>query len=405
MLFVRKEAFLFLGLTNLLEGAMAKSLQARQDSSSRASGVSAASSAASRSGSHSQLASAAASASTLPSRTGSITSATELSGTRTSSTSATSGATSKDAGQIIVLTAPPFTETRSSAWHAHGVNATVNSTWVFTGTNTASTATSLPAGAVITGTGGNITTIADIPENFIACRINATIKDQSPFCSPEYGQQLWVGHVYSGTPSPVNWNPTIYSDNATNHVEIHNANSTDGKDLLYTSKNVANIYGSITLEMLHEYLLNQAGNDTDSASNLTFTLVSTPAGGTENRTSGPIINLTLDPSTLPKIHVTNPIPTKKGLEIGLPIGLVAFQAQLEGDATLRERLHAEASDEKGRQGGDRGIELNDYDFDSSAARADKFEDEPTRGGNAFRDEIERQKEEEYRSRPQKITSF
>lgn len=55
--------------------------------------------------------------------------------------------------------------------------------------------------------------------------------------------------------------------------------------------------------------------------------------------------------------------------------------------------------------GDRGIELNDYDFDSNTARADRFEDEPTRGGNAFRDEIERQKEEEYRNRAQKITSF
>ena len=57
--------------------------------------------------------------------------------------------------------------------------------------------------------------------------------------------------------------------------------------------------------------------------------------------------------------------------------------------------------------GDGGIELSDYDFNSSnRARAERFEDEPTRGGNnAFRDEIERQKEEEWRNRPQKITSF
>lgn len=59
----------------------------------------------------------------------------------------------------------------------------------------------------------------------------------------------------------------------------------------------------------------------------------------------------------------------------------------------------------GKGKGDSGIELSDYDFDSSTARAERFEDEPTRGGNAFRDEIERQKEEDYRNRAQKITSF
>ena len=57
--------------------------------------------------------------------------------------------------------------------------------------------------------------------------------------------------------------------------------------------------------------------------------------------------------------------------------------------------------------GDPGIELSDYDFDASTnSRAERFEDEPTRGGgNAFREEIERQKAEEWRNRPQKITSF
>ena len=171
--------------------------------------------------------------------------------------------------------------------------------------------------------------------------------------------------------------------------------------------------------MLREYLLDQAGNDTDSASNLTFILVSTPPDGAENRTSGPIINLTLDPNTLPKILVPNPIPTKKGLEIGLPIGLVAFViialslccAIRRSKRNWREMRHygkdymRKRAMRKAGKRGDRGIELNDYDFDSSTARADRFEDEPTRGGNAFRDEIERQKEEEYRNRAQKITSF
>ena len=172
--------------------------------------------------------------------------------------------------------------------------------------------------------------------------------------------------------------------------------------------------------MLHDYLLNQAGNDTDSASNLTFTLISTLPDGTDNRTSGPIINLTLDPHTLPRIPVPNPIPAKKGLEIGLPIGLVALIiialsiccAIRKSKRNWREMRHygkdymRKRAKRSGKRG-DGGIELSDYDLNSSnRARAERFEDEPTRGGNnAFRDEIERQKEEEWRNRPQKITSF
>ena len=58
-----------------------------------------------------------------------------------------------------------------------------------------------------------------------------------------------------------------------------------------------------------------------------------------------------------------------------------------------------------RRGKNDGIELSNYDFDSNA-RAERFEDEPTTGGgNQFREELQRQREETYRNRPQKITSF
>ena len=170
--------------------------------------------------------------------------------------------------------------------------------------------------------------------------------------------------------------------------------------------------------MLRDYLLKEAGNDTDSSVNLTFTLISTPAGGADNRTSGPTIHLTLDPNTLPRIKVPPAIPKRIGFEIGLPIGLVALVViALSICCAVRrskrnwshvgnygkDYMRKRASRRGGRKSN--AIELNEYDFDSSTARTDRFEDEPTRGGNAFRGEIERQKEEEFRNRPQKITSF
>lgn len=60
---------------------------------------------------------------------------------------------------------------------------------------------------------------------------------------------------------------------------------------------------------------------------------------------------------------------------------------------------------RGRRGKGEGIELNDYD-----TRADRFEDEPPTGGtggdrNEFRDEMERQRKEDWRNRAAKVSSF
>lgn len=171
--------------------------------------------------------------------------------------------------------------------------------------------------------------------------------------------------------------------------------------------------------MLNDFLRGHAGKDTDTASNLTFHLISTPLGGEANKTIGPIIHLTLDPDTLPKLPIPDMVPKKLGFQIGLPIGLVAsiliglsiWCAIRKNKRRWREVRHHGSDYIKKRTGKRRAtkaqnIELSDYDFDSSTARAERFEDEPTRGGgNAFRDEIERQKQEEWRNRPQKITSF
>ena len=215
------------------------------------------------------------------------------------------------------------------------------------------------------------------------------------------------------------WNPKQFAPNATNYIEIHNANSTSSANSkIDKTEEVHNLQGYINIYMLEKHLLGHAGNDTDSAANLTFHLISTPVCGEPNTTIGPIISLTYDPDSLPKIRIPDAIPKKLGFQIGLPVALVALIviglsiccAIRKNKEKWREVRH-HGSDyvknraRKRRAAKGQSIELNDYDFDSSTARAERFEDEPTRGGNAFRDEIERQKQEEWRNRPQKITSF
>lgn len=64
---------------------------------------------------------------------------------------------------------------------------------------------------------------------------------------------------------------------------------------------------------------------------------------------------------------------------------------------------------RGRRGKGDGIELSDYEFDSNA-RADRFEDVPTTGAaggnrNEFREEMERQRKEDWKNRAAKVSSF
>lgn len=219
------------------------------------------------------------------------------------------------------------------------------------------------------------------------------------------------------------WNSDLFYLNATNHIEIHNSNSTsdDPKEsLIYNSTSVPNLAGYINIYMNKGFLGDLSGNYTEVGMNMSFFLFSTPRGRVSNRTVGPITTLTLNPRSLPKIKLKPPISTKKGLEIGLPIGLVAAlvialslwcgvrkhrrnwtEAKHYGKDYMRKRR-------RGRAAKGDGIELNDYDFDSNM-RADRFEDEPTtgggRGGNEFREEMERQKKEERRNRAANVSSF
>lgn len=178
--------------------------------------------------------------------------------------------------------------------------------------------------------------------------------------------------------------------------------------------------GYMNIYMNHSFLGSHSGNYTADGMNLSFILFSTPVGGPTNRTMGPNTTLIFNPADLPKIKWKNPIPAKKGLEIGLPIGLVAFVV-IALSIWCGMRKHRRNWNEmrhygqdymwkrrgKGKGKAGQGIELNDYDFDANT-RAERFEDEPTtgRGGNRnqFRDELERQRQEEFRNRAAKVSS-
>lgn len=225
------------------------------------------------------------------------------------------------------------------------------------------------------------------------------------------------------TDPPVTWNPDLFDHNAQNHIEIHDANSTStdpAQSLLFNSTLVPNPMGYINIYMNHSFLGPHSGNYTADGMNMSFTLYSTPFGKATNRTSGPNTTLTINPADLPKVKLKNPIPVKKGLEIGLPIGLVAFiiiglsiwcgmrkhrrhwsEMQHYGKDYMRRR--------RGRSGKGNGIELNDYDFEART-RAERFEDAPAARGaagdrNEFREEMERQRKEDWKNRAAKVSSF
>lgn len=159
------------------------------------------------------------------------------------------------------------------------------------------------------------------------------------------------------------------------------------------------------------WLLGAPGNDSTSGQNATFYIASGPA----NFTTGPMISLVVDPSTLPRVLIPK-LPKKYGLEIGLPIGIVAALLVIlaivcgmrkhnrhwkDVKGTGKDYM-ARRQRKRGRQDGG-GIQLEEL---SNPRNQDAFSDEPYTGGsgNAFRDEVARQREEDDRYRG-RLTSY
>lgn len=159
--------------------------------------------------------------------------------------------------------------------------------------------------------------------------------------------------------------------------------------------------------MQKEWLKGRPGNDSTSGQNITLFLQS----NFEDAIKGPMISLIVNPSTLPRVKIPR-LPAKYGLEIGLPIGAVAaliiilaiWCGMRKNQRSWRDiKSHgkdymARRARRRGKAGKAGGIQLEDYD---SGRGQDAFSDEPYIGGsgNAFRDEIAKQREEDDRYRP------
>lgn len=184
----------------------------------------------------------------------------------------------------------------------------------------------------------------------------------------------------------------------------------DGEDqgVVWNSSMIHDGKGYMNINMHKEWLHGQPGNDSTSGQNMTLYLQpnneSAPA-------KGPTISLVVDPSTLPPV-LFQKLPARLGLEIGLPIGLVAaliiilaiWCAMRKHQRSWRDvkghgkdymARRARRRERAGRAG---SIQLEDY---NSPHKQDAFSDEPYIGGsgNAFRDEIAKQREEDDRFRP------
>jgi len=169
--------------------------------------------------------------------------------------------------------------------------------------------------------------------------------------------------------------------------------------------------GYLNLNMDIAWLRGQPGNDSRSGQNMTLYLQSDPEHAPENITKGPTISLVVNPSTLPRILIPK-LPSRYGLEIGLPIGVVAALIIIlalwcnmkRHDRSWRDiRGHgkdymARRSRRRGRAGKEGAIQLEDY---GSRRGHDTFSDQPYIGGNSnvFRDEIAKQRAEDDRFRP------
>ena len=166
------------------------------------------------------------------------------------------------------------------------------------------------------------------------------------------------------------------------------------------------------------------GNSSWSGQNITLVMISQPAGdGPAIIKSGPMVSLARNPKTLPPVVIPK-IPNKYGLEIGLPIGLVALIVIILSVCCAVKRNNGRFRDLKGsltkdymsrrarrggggRRGGGKGGDWDADDLELSPTNGQgSYTDEPVKGGqNAFRDEIRRQREEDDQSIKRTYSSY
>ncbi|KAI9871018.1 MAG: hypothetical protein M1830_003526 [Pleopsidium flavum] len=252
-----------------------------------------------------------------------------------------------------------------------------------------------------------------------------------PFCQPTNGSDVWVGETYH-----VTWDADYYPINSTITIELDyaNANASEGGPVATSLPKTLNNYGYVTITMNSDWLKGLSRN------NLTLFIIQldpTP----DHRTSvlkGPTISLINKPVTHYPPPPPTSMPNKLGLLVGLPISLgfvmfVLFGLFLGMRKHRKIGLGSVMGSRKGygvgksrrqRVGKNGAIRLGEREVGVRAPVETGFRDEPTRGvelqqrqhareenlddlvssptrehfgddprmqGNAFRDEITRQK--------------
>ena len=217
-------------------------------------------------------------------------------------------------------------------------------------------------------------------------------------------------------PSPVTWNADLFAENATNTMQLIYNDTSLGT--VWTSPAVPNYQGYVNVEFSKDWLKGASGNNSDLGQNMTLNMVSKPLDAPEQNATGPQVALVIDPHKLPRVRLPH-ISNKYGLEIGLPIGLVALIFIVLGifcGIRKNNRQHrsvrgvtkdymAKRSRRRGLgTGGD--IALGEYGGDN----VDQYTDQPLKGGgggsgNAFRDEVARQRQEDEASLKRYPTSY
>lgn len=205
----------------------------------------------------------------------------------------------------------------------------------------------------------------------------------------------------------------LFSTNATNAVDL--IYTEDPKDVVWTSPAVHNYAGYVDVVIKKDWLRGSPGNDTTSGQNVSVALRTKNAGdGDFTVKAGPDISLIVDPKTLPRIPLPK-ISPKYGLEIGLPIGLTAAIIVVLAIWCGMRKHDRHWSDIRGhgkdymarrmrkRRRIESEIRLDDYGTGSLGS--DQYTDQPVRGGNAFRDEVAKQRHEDDSSIRRFPTSF
>lgn len=203
--------------------------------------------------------------------------------------------------------------------------------------------------------------------------------------------------------SIVTWNPYLHPYNYTTQIQLAYDDPSLGNA---TVSNSTNFYlGFQYFELDEAWLQGADGNSSWSGQNLTVNLISTPPdGGADIVSPGPQIYLVRDPKSLPIIHYKKLAP-KYGLEIGLPIGLIALIIIALSVWCAARRSNRQFASVRGagrdymarrarRRGHSRkgDIQLEEMDMGTEDSNP-RYTDQPVRGGgNAFRDEIRRQQE-------------